>query len=188
MTDVSNHLNSSLTTNTKCETITTILHRMREKHNIEHTPNTRGYSVIKPLHYHLSHRFNYRKNMIVYHHQHKHLPKNNDYSIYLTSQSQLINRSEMSPNLYEFKVTIHTKPKSNHYVIIECERTRSITLVTQSLYQLLNARPNMTTLLILESGWVFLLIQLPFISILIVTSLFSTNNHSTLYQITGIMS
>ena len=87
MIAVSGHLKSSLITKIKRKTITDIYYRICETHNIEHTPNTTGYVVIKSLHHHLSHRYNYRDQRIVYHPQHKPFPKYNLYSIYLTSNS-----------------------------------------------------------------------------------------------------
>ena len=128
---------------------------MRKTHNNKNTLNTTGYTVTKLFRHYLSHRYNLRDQMIVYHRQHKSLPKYNDYSIDLNSYSQFINLSEMLPHLNEFKIIIHSKTKFNHYIIIECERTRPIMLITHFLQQPLSVIPTMTNSLILESGWVF---------------------------------
>ena len=100
MTNVSDNLHSSIITKTTCEIFTNIFNRMRETHIIEYTPNTTGYTVTKPLHQHLSHRYNLRDQRIVYHHQHKPVPQHNDYIIDLNSHSQFINLSAISPHLY----------------------------------------------------------------------------------------
>ena len=92
--------------------------------------------------------------MIVYQHQSTYLLITNEYSINPHNHSQFITFFVTSFHLYEFNILLPIKIKSNVYVIIECERTQTTTNVMHYLQQPLSASQDVTTQLVLESGWV----------------------------------
>ena len=154
MHDVSDHLAPSIITTPKHVIINNILTSILAMYKTKTIPNTAGYEFTKNIHHHLSHRPNIRDQRIIYQHQPRSLIIPNEHSNVPISHSTFINRFSMSPHLYESNTLIPINTESNAYVIIECERTRTTTLVTQYLQQPLSTSTSTTTNLVLESGWV----------------------------------
>ena len=150
MNDVSENLNSSIIITTKYVSIIYIFNEILETHK----PNTTGCQFTNPIHHHLSHRHNIYDQRIVYQHQSTYLLITNEHSINPHNHSQFITFFVTSIHLYEFNILLPIKIKSNVYVIIECERTQTTTNVMHYLQQPLSASQDVTTQLVLESGWV----------------------------------
>ena len=155
MHDVSDHLTPSIITTIKYVTIANILTRIIAMYNTKTIPNTTGYKFTKQIHHHLSHRYNIRDQRIIHQHTPTSLLIPNEHSNVPDSHSKFINIFSMSLHLYEFNTLLPINTESNAYVIIECERTRTTTLVTHYLQQPLSTSTYTTTHLVLESEWVF---------------------------------
>ena len=136
MHDVFDRLTPSIIPTTMNVTIANILTGILARYNTMTIPNTSGCKFTKTIHHHLSHRHDIRDQRNTYQHKPTSLLIPNEHSIVPNSHSMFINIFAMSPHIYEFNTLIPINTESNAFVIIDCERTRTTTLVTHYIRQL----------------------------------------------------